>query len=214
MLQFAITPSKQVVQTLKKTLEQLKHVADSRLPFPPGLVVHDYEETINKGMWILWKQVSTKYNTQKVPEQPQGSLLSSYRSFAWLHLGKGVREKETGWLPSLSVGGLHWCAGLDQLLAPPFFLLICREWWKIWSAQRMSTGLQSPACRICFCSQPDLQQSHCRPALPSRRVPEIPIRHSPAGAENKVTDAYTWGILCVLIMRFSCANCVEIHHCA
>lgn len=47
-------------------------------------------------MQILWKQVVTKYfdNTQKIAEQPQGYLLSSYSSFVWLHLGKGVGEKK------------------------------------------------------------------------------------------------------------------------
>jgi len=119
----------------------------------------------------------TKYlhNTQKMAKPPQGCLLPSYSSFVWLQLGKGVGEKkEPVWLLSSSTGGLHWCIGPVSTSITTCFSSNSQRLLEDLECSKNGYEPQSPACRICLCSQLDLYQSHCRPVLPLYSVPKIP----------------------------------------
>lgn len=155
----------------------MKQLVESGLPFLPGPVAQGDEETINKGMWILWKQVITKYfrNTQKTAKQPQGYLLSSYSSFVWLHLGKErEKKKDTVWLVSSSTWGLHRCMGpISASVASPFSFNL-QGLLEDPECSKIGYGPQSPAWRVCLRGQLDLHQSHCRPARPLYCAPKIP----------------------------------------
>lgn len=160
---------------------------------PHGLAAHCYEEKINKSMWILWKQVSIKYfyNPQKFAEQPLGSLLFSYRSFAWLQLGKGLAAllihrraalaHRSGWTSSTSLFPFN----LQGLVEDP-------------ECSKNIYRPQSSACRIYLCSQPDLQQSHCSPPCSA----SVLCTWDPHWA--RLCWSWKQGYTCLLLAHFVC----------
>lgn len=95
-LRFATTPSKQAVQTLKKIPQQKKRLAASELPFLPGLVVHDYEETITKVCEYCEKKLSQNTSITQTKQQNNCRAICcpATAPCVWLHLGKGVGEKK------------------------------------------------------------------------------------------------------------------------
>lgn len=125
-------------------------------------------------MQILWKQVITKHfhNTNKNSKTTAGLFAVQLQLLVWLHLGKGVGEKkETIWLLSSSVGGLHWCIRPVSTSTTSPFSFNLQGLLEDLECSKNGCGPQSPACRICLCGQLDWYQSHCRPALPPYCVP-------------------------------------------